>query len=329
LPRPLRALLTVAGLALLPLAPLGLIVRHQPVTDDRRLIVAVGAPYAALTALAALLLFAVCRRWVLAVIAVVVAVAGLLPQASWYYAGQPSATAGQQTHQLRVLSSNLRYGRADPRFLVDLVTREADLFAVAELTPAEVRRFADAGLDRVMPYSMLLPAPDAGGIGLWSRFPIEKVAPVDRLFVAQVTARLKVPGLRNDPFFTSLHIIAPHPDMLTEWRQGIESARLAMDELAERAAPGAVIVAGDYNSTPDLQQFRRLLDSGFRDAVQQSGAGFAPTFPSDAWYPPLITIDHIMTRNASASSVHTVHVPDSDHRALLATVEVPVDPTAS
>jgi len=46
-------------------------------------------------------------------------------------------------------------------------------------------------------------------------------------------------------------------------------------------------------------------------------------FPSNKWYPPLITIDHILTRNAAASSIRTVEVPGSGHRALLATIAVP------
>jgi endonuclease/exonuclease/phosphatase (EEP) superfamily protein YafD len=78
-----------------------------------------------------------------------------------------------------------------------------------------------------------------------------------------------------------------------------------------------------------MRQFRDLLTNGYRDAVEQTGAGFAPTFPSNRWYPPVITIDHILTRNASASPVGTIEVPGSDHRALLATVRVPLDPTAS
>ena len=99
-----------------------------------------------------------------------------------------------------------------------------------------------------------------------------------------------------------------------------------MDNLAKAAGPGAVIVGGDYNSTPDARQFRDLLTDGYRDAVEQAGAGFAPTFPSDIWYPPVITIDHVVIRRAAATSVRTVDVKGSDHRALLVTVWVPVEP---
>ena len=72
-----------------------------------------------------------------------------------------------------------------------------------------------------------------------------------------------------------------------------------MDDFADAAGPAAVIVAGDFNSTPDMRQFRDLLTNGYRDAVEQTGAGFAPTFPSRTWHPPLITIDHVLTRQAA------------------------------
>ena len=36
-----------------------------------------------------------------------------------------------------------------------------------------------------------------------------------------------------------------------------------------------MIVAGDFNSTTDMRPFRALLRNGYRDAAEQSGAGFA------------------------------------------------------
>jgi len=93
-------------------------------------------------------------------------------------------------------------------------------------------------------------------------------------------------------------------------------------------SPGAVIISGDYNSTPDMRQFRDLLTNGYRDAVEQTGSGYAPTFKADSWLPPVITIDHVLTRNAAASSIKTVKITGTDHRALLATIRVPLEPDA-
>lgn len=98
-----------------------------------------------------------------------------------------------------------------------------------------------------------------------------------------------------------------------------------MAGFADAAGPGAVIVAGDFNCTPDMRQFRDLISNGYRDAVRQTGAGFAPTFPSHPVLPPLITIDHVLTRNAAASSIRTIDLRGSHHRALMSTIDVPLD----
>jgi endonuclease/exonuclease/phosphatase family metal-dependent hydrolase len=74
------------------------------------------------------------------------------------------------------------------------------------------------------------------------------------------------------------------------------------------------------NSTTDMKPFRAALVSGYQDAGEQSGAGGRATWPSDF---PLLTIDHILTRNATTTSLRTVGIPGSDHRGLLAVVRIP------
>jgi endonuclease/exonuclease/phosphatase (EEP) superfamily protein YafD len=143
-----------------------------------------------------------------------------------------------------------------------------------------------------------------------------------------VAARLRIPGVRFDPVVASVHVTSPLASF-GDWRSGITAIKAELDGLADAAGPGSVIVAGDFNSTPDMRQFRDLLTNGYRDAVEQTGAGFTPTFPSHTWFPPLITVDHVLTRHAAASSICTIDVRGSDHRSLVATVDVPLDPIAS
>jgi hypothetical protein len=78
-----------------------------------------------------------------------------------------------------------------------------------------------------------------------------------------------------------------------------------------------------------MRQSRYLLTNGNHDAVEQTGSGFAPTLPADTRFPPVITIDHVLTRNGVASSIMTIDVPESDHRSLLANIAVPVDPVST
>lgn len=327
--RRLRRLLTALSAAGLVYSTLALIARTFPLPNIVALLIAVGTPYVPLVALSVLVMSLLGRRVVLSLLAVAVMTTALVVQLPWYYLGRP-AEVGQHT-ELRVLSSNLRKGRADPAFFVGLARESADVLMVSELTPEAVQRFSRAGIDDAFPYSVLQPGRGAAGIGLWSRFPLRSVK-TGAEYVAIVAADIDLPGVQLNPIVASVHTTSPlaaKSDAFDEWRTGIIDTKARLDRFAKMARAGAVIAAGDFNSTPDMWQFRDLLTDGYRDAVQQTAAGFAPTFPNSRWLPPVITIDHVLTRNAAASSIHTVRIPGSDHRALLATIKVPLDPTVS
>ena len=103
-----------------------------------------------------------------------------------------------------------------------------------------------------------------------------------------------------------------------------------MSELAASVGAGCAIVAGDFNSTPDMREFRSLLRDGFQDASQQAGAGFNRTYPANGRVlPPIIAIDHVLTFQCSATSAETTALPGSDHRGLMSRLEIPQSLTAS
>jgi endonuclease/exonuclease/phosphatase (EEP) superfamily protein YafD len=321
---------TALATAALAYAAITIVVRGRSLSHLLALIVAVGSPYVTLVALTSLALLALYRRRLLSLLAVVVVTATFAVQVPWYYFGHPTVVG--QHAQIRVLSSNLRKGQADPSSFIGLAKGSADIVTVSELTPDAVERFSAAGIDEAFPYSLLIPAAGAGGIGMWSRFPLTEVVLPKHRNTGIAAARLRVPGVRSDPLLASVHIMSPvasDTNSFGDWRFGIAATHAEMSHFADTAGAGAVIIAGDFNSTPDMRQFRDLLTNGYRDAVDQTGAGFAPTFPSNEWFPPVITIDHVLTRNAAAASINTVTLPGSDHRSLLATVRVPLDPTAS
>lgn len=325
-----RALMTALAVAGLAYCGAAQVLRALPLTNIVFLAVAVSSVYLPLLALVSVVLATASRRLLLSTSAALMLVASLMVQVPWYYIGH-AQTVGAHV-DVRVLASNLRKGQADPSSFVSLAVGSADVLAVSELTPELVHRFAKAGLDAAFPYSVLLPRADAVGRGLWSRYPIADVVPVRHRRGAIIAVRLDVPGVRFDPLVAPVHTTSPLADYgrsFDEWRRNMVATGADLTDFADAAGPAAVIVAGDYNSTPDMRQFRDLLTGGYRDAVQQSGAGFGPTFPSRSGRPPLITIDHIVTRHAVARSVRTVYVPGSDHRAVLASIEIPLDPTAS
>lgn len=322
----LRTFLTVVAALLLVVSALGVVFRVQPVSTMPQLIIAVGATFLPLAALTGLVLAVSCRRAVLAIIGVFLLVATTVVQFSWFFHGSPSRLAGAV--DVRVLASNLRYGRADATEFVTLAKREADLISAVELTPEAVERFTQAGIESDFPYSYLKPGPGPGGIGIWSRYPVSPVTAPGHRAVSMPAVRVAIPGLPAKPLLAAVHVMSPlagDENTIADWNQGMAGAKAQLTNFAREAGPAGVIIGGDYNSTSNMRQFRDLLTNGYRDAVEETGAGFGPTFKADIALPPVITIDHILTRNAGVSSVRTITITGSDHRALLATIQLPRD----
>ena len=304
-----------------------LIARAQPVTRMPRLVLAVGAPYVALAAATVVAAALWRRRGALAIGTAALVTVALAPQVSWYYQGRP-ADIGPYA-EVRVMAANINRGQADPSSFVEIAEQSADAITVAELTSEAVAGFAQAGIRDVFRHSHLIPAPDAGGIGIWSRYPLRVLSAPRHRGVLLPGTKVRIPGVRFDPVLASVHVFSPVADRhnnIDGWRNEMAGAQAQLDNLASAAGPGAVIVGGDYNSTADVRQFRDLVTDGYRDAVESTGSGFAPTFPSDDWYPPVIAIDHVLVRRATAASARTVDVPGSDHRALLVALRVPLEP---
>jgi endonuclease/exonuclease/phosphatase (EEP) superfamily protein YafD len=330
-----RIVTTTLAAAALLFAAVAMAFRYQPVTSIPRLVLSVGATFVPLIALVGLVAAVLARRPILMIIGAVLVTATLAIQVAWYYVGNNrhpdmGPYAGPYA-EVRVLSSNLRYGRADPDEFVGMASRSADVITVSELTPEAVDRYVAAGISTDFPYSVLKAHPGAGGIGLWSRYPLTPLTAIRHRAVTIPAGRVEVPGVRHKPVVASVHIMSPvsgDKNTVNEWSAGMAGAKAQLDNFAREAGPGAVIIGGDYNSTPDMRQFRDLLTNGYSDVVQQLGSGFAPTFKADHPLPPLITIDHILTRNAAAATIETVTITGSDHRSLLATVRVPLDPAA-
>jgi endonuclease/exonuclease/phosphatase (EEP) superfamily protein YafD len=223
---------------------------------------------------------------------------------------------------LRVLTSNLRYGLADPDALVaDVRDGEIDVLAVQELTPEAVFRLRASGLEELLPYNLINPYPGARGVGLYSRFPITRVdipGHYDNPPVVATTTLVR-DGVRIPMTVASVHPRSPWPESTAEWSE--ELTRLA--EWSDGVS-GPVVIAGDFNATNDHEQMRRFYDDGYIDGAARAGAGYLATYPSDRAFPPLIAIDHVLTRGGPVTTdIKSLTIRGTDHRAVLATVAVP------
>jgi endonuclease/exonuclease/phosphatase (EEP) superfamily protein YafD len=280
-------------------------------------------PYVGLTAPVPLLVALALRRWAAAALAALVVAAfalALLPRAA---AGpQPVIRDGVP---LRIMTANLYMGRGDPRTVVDLVGRgRVDVLALQELTPEELARLDAAGLRRLLPYRDADARPRAAGTGLFSRRPLVALPQIDALDrLAEPRARVRLGA--GGPL---LEVGAVHPPPPLHGDVGTWRQMLREIPRPDTARPELRLVLGDFNATLDHHDLRDLLgDGGYVDAADAAGAGYDTTWPAGRRFPPEITIDHVLVDprvRVRDVSVHTV--PRSDHRALVAALELPRRP---
>jgi endonuclease/exonuclease/phosphatase (EEP) superfamily protein YafD len=287
------------------------------------LFLAAASPYLMLCAAVSVVLLMWSRRFVLAVGALGLTVTMFAVEIPLYLGSDANRAAGVE---VRVMSANIYEGMADPDHLAKSARAQADVIAVQELTPRAVDRLSRAGLDATFPYRWLDARGGAAGVGMWSRYPIQAPRRIDGYTMALLSAQVRVTGVSINPTVVVAHIPGPWPWPIDDWRRDLDRLPMTLREIAERADRGSVIAAADVNSTTDMRPFRALLHDGYRDAAEQSGAGIKPTFPADTRLPPFLAIDHILTRDCAATSLHTQSIPGSDHRALIVTVTVPPSP---
>jgi len=322
----IRVLATVIGVLALAVAVVGLVARYLSISNEVVLVVAAASPYLCAAGLAAMILFALVRRWVLTIVAALLSLVVVGVQMPRYLGPEKSAATSVS---VRVLTANLGLGQADPKAVVELASDIADVLVVQEMTPGLAAAMVRDGLDGVMPHRSIDPRNNANGIGIWSRYPIADAQAVSGYQMPMLSAQIRMPGVRFDTTVLAVHLAAPWVQPLQYFRDDIARFPTTLQAAALNAGSGAVIVAGDLNATYDMQPFRRLLDEGYRDAAEQAGAGLTRSFPSRPWRGPVFGIDHVLVRNCTATAAQTVPVPGSDHRGLFTVIEIPVDPTAS
>jgi endonuclease/exonuclease/phosphatase (EEP) superfamily protein YafD len=219
--------------------------------------------------------------------------------------------------RLRVVVANLYRQNPDPRqaatFLRDL---DADLVVVPELDPRGRQALVDAGLTADLPYTVPATGSDEA-VGLLSRLPLEDVA-------------LRRTGARVQPQVTvavdgmAVRVLAVHPmppvgGLEPLWRATL---RDVAGQAEQENLP--LVVAGDLNAGRHHATFRRLLDTGLRDAHHERGRGVARTWPARL---PLLDLDHVLVRDGDGADLAVVDVrelvlPGSDHRAVVADLAV-------
>ncbi len=232
----------------------------------------------------------------------------------------PAPTIAAASPSASVLELNLHDGRADLRVLARQV-REArpDVVVLAEVTTANEEVFGQKAWTRMFPYragSAGQPYDPKTGIGdsrgtlVLSRYPLSAT---EHAAATRFTNLAVVVELPDHPFT----LVAAHPVNPECGADAWVSDADALTRLALKHDAGPLVVAGDLNATAEHLTLRQLsARTGLTDAG--AGHGWQPTFPADAWYPPLIQIDHVLvSREFRTLDHHTIRVPGTDHLGLV------------
>ncbi|GKQ35761.1 membrane protein [Streptomyces sp. A012304] len=237
----------------------------------------------------------------------------LLGTLAWFI--EPYGTGGEPrgpaVARLRVLTSNVEFGRATEHLIAAVRREKPDLVFVTECEygcQAAVRR----ELGGAYPHRRAVAGHTSVGSVVLSRFPLTP-APA-------VPGRMGMPGAVADvdgrPVRLQLaHPKPPLPRQVSLWKEELGRLRDFADAHRD---DGPLILAGDFNASQDHAAFRRVLDTGLRSAARLAGRHREPSWPTRTTPTFGTQIDHVLvSEEFSASRARFLDLPDTDHRALL------------
>ena len=219
---------------------------------------------------------------------------------------------------LRVFSANVYDANPDVgRIAEEIEAAAPDLLALQEVNPDGAAALRRSGVLARFPYRRAETRGGASGIGLWSRFPLAEIQ-VHHVGGMPLIRATIILGGRRLRFYT-VHTVAPLGDDRPRWR-----AQLRWIDEALRREDGPLVVAGDFNATRYHRSFRRLLSDRLVDAHERRGRGWATTWPSGYWLPPLMRLDHVLVSpDIGVRSVLEGLGHGSDHRPIIAELVPP------
>ncbi|MGA9279308.1 endonuclease/exonuclease/phosphatase family protein [Ilumatobacter sp.] len=253
------------------------------------------------------------RSHALAVASAAVGISALLLAAPIVFpAGQDEVRADAQG--ISAASVNLLYSNPSVVPVADELGRlDPDVIAFSEYTLRHEIALGNHELSTRYPYQINDARPLAGGMALWSKYPLgDPAGEADRS--RTIAAEVETPD-------GSLQVIAVHPPTPVHdhdaWKHSLEALA---DEAAGLDEP--TLILGDFNASYWHPAFRSLLDQGFVDAHIADGDGWSTSWPTDRLLPPFVRLDHALTGNGLVSTeVEDFEVVGGDHSGFVVTVK--------
>ena len=234
----------------------------------------------------------------------------------WSHSAAGAAASAPSVEPITLIAVNVEARNTSHERLLDIVAAEdPDLLMVVEFTPAWRERLRP--LYERFPYRVLHPRPDAFGVALLSRHPLEAVRTPSLESSPAVDARVLTP--RGGFRLIGVHLRPPTARNSAAERGRQLTALAAL--LREVEEP--VVVAGDFNLTPYSPYFRNFLrETELRDAR----GGFGPGISWPTFLPILgIPIDHCMVSSEfKVGGYRRLPAFGSDHYPIL--VELLLEP---
>lgn len=240
-------------------------------------------------------------------------VALVLPVAAWsVHFGPLLVPAGNAPYDLVAVQHNVADDNPDPEGTARALARERpDLIALEEVVPETLPVYERALAPGWAHHAVV------GTVGLWSRYPLTDVAPVD------IRPRAVEPGWSRGLRATAR---TPHGDIavyvahLPSIRLGVQGLRSGNRDESARllgAAIGAeplerVLLLGDLNGTVDDRGLRPLTSR-----LEIEGPGFALSWPAGL---PVARIDQVLARSSAVVGLRALPATGSDHLPVLARI---------
>lgn len=256
-----------------------------------------------------LLLLALVRRSATALIAVV------LPAIVWLnlFGGlltDKTATGGDLT----VATHNVNADNADPSGTArDVAASGADVLALEELTASAVPVYEKALASTYKYHSV------QGTVGLWSKYPLTGVEPVDiKLgWTRAMRATVTTPAGQVAVYVAHLPSVRVKMEAGFTARQRDKSADALGEAIADEPVK-KVVLLGDLNGTMNDRALNAVT-SQMRSTQGAAGSGFGFSWPASF---PMARIDQILVRDMEPETSWTLPETGSDHLPVAARVKV-------
>ncbi|WP_327314607.1 endonuclease/exonuclease/phosphatase family protein [Streptomyces sp. NBC_01235] len=256
-----------------------------------------------------LLVLALVRKSATALIAVV------LPAVVWLnlfggLLGDKTGSGGDLT----VATHNVNADNPDPSGTArDVAESEADVLALEELTASAVPVYEKA-LAATYKYHSV-----QGTVGLWSRYPLSAVKPVDIKLGWTRAMRATVATPQGQVAVYVAHL----PSVRVKLQAGFTARQRdkSADALGEAIADETltrVILLGDLNGTMNDRSLNAVT-SQMRSTQGAAGSGFGFSWPASF---PMARIDQIMVKGVDPLTSWTLPRTGSDHLPVAARVKV-------